>query len=1806
MDQPNEIGTPDELDGVEPIAIVGIAARVPGANDVHQFWRNLVDGVESVTTFTREEQLARGAQESEVDDPGWVAAAPIVDGFDQFDAGLFAMSDREAALTSPQHRLFLESCYTVLQDAGYDSARYPGAIGVYAGSGGNAYFWENIRRSAAASGSPHNAVSLATGNQPNYVATSPSYRLDLRGPSMTVATACSTSLVALHLACEALRNGECDMAIAGGVNLEHPHGIGYLGMEGFTSPDARVRPFDAGANGTVWGSGVGTVLVKRLSDAIADGDTIRAVVLGNAINNDGGNKVGFTAPSVDGQAEAVAQAVGMAGIDPREITYVEAHGTGTAMGDPIEVSALSMVYGEGTDEREWCGIGSVKANIGHLSQSAGIISVIKAVLAIEHGIIPPSINYERPNPAIEFADTPFYVTSTLTKWDPDGLPRTAGVSSFGIGGTNAHVVLREAPATTRARREASGPQLLALSARSEAALRTALTRLADHLDATTAAGPEYLADVAHTLRIGRQEYAHRAAVVAADLPDAVTALRTTRRHLSGVAGPQTPRVAFLFSGQGSQYAGMGAELYDTRPVFAAAVDECAELLAPALGCDVRDLILRRDPDAEEKLRETRFTQPALFVVEYALALLWHSMGVRPSAMVGHSIGEYVAATVAGVFTLPDALRVVAARGRLMQSVPPGAMLAVQLDESAVDLPAGLEVATVNGPGTCVVAGRVEAVAAYAEQLKAAGVKAKELRTSHAFHSAMMEPVLAEFTELMRTVPLSAPTTRFLSNVSGDWITGAQATDPEYWAAHLRSPVRFGANIAALLTGGERWALVECGPGRQLAGLARMQVAKASQEQRALVPLASLPASGERAGDLATLSATSGALWVTGVPVRGESDVDARRVPLPGYPFELKRHWITPDPVSATTAKPARRGPQPLADWFAVPTWRQAAIETRTVPFGQTVVFADGPRGTALADAIAAAGADVVRVGPDTEAFTAWPGERTDYEALIAVLGTPARIVHAIALDGDPAGTDIDAAWAAQDRGFFSVLHLVQALAGAGVIDGVHLDLVSSGTADVTGTDLTRPEHATLAGLARVLPTELPGLTVRHLDADAATSDVRAVVAELSRPVEPERAEVVLRAGRVWVGGYEQVSLPAGEHSLRDGGRYLVTGGLGGVGITLAEDFAMRAKAKLVLTARSGLPPREEWDTYLAVHGSAPTDRIGRGIAAIRRMEAEGAQVLVLAADVTDPADVRRIRAAAHDEFGGLDGIVHAAGLPGGGMAEVKERAEAERVLAPKLAGTLALAGVFGDDDLDFVVLCSSITSVVGGFGQVDYCAANNFLDAFARAGTGFLAPVLSQNWGGWAEVGMAVETEAPAAFRALAHDGAARSLDHPVLTTVAEGAAHTVARGLVSAGTHWVLDEHRIGGVPVVPGTGHLECARAAASAILPMPAGAALELRDIAFLEPFAVPDGTLAQYQVVTSTVDDGLDLEIQSVAAGTVRGHVRGSAGWTADAPGADLDVNGIIARCRRVDDDSSFGRGRTSMLTFGPRWHALREHHLGEGEELAHIEAPADEPGWVLQPALLDVATAFGRGRGDGTYLPLSYGRIVVRAALPREFYSYLTYRDSDTDDVVTADVRLVDAGGRELVTITEFVLRKVDQDAVTSGLTAQPAADTPMATTGDITPADGAAAFHRSLATDLGRQVVITTHPVADIMARAREVTTDTIATDLGSATDTPAVTGEGSAPPRTELEKAVAQVWREALGVETIGVDDDFFGLGGNSLVAVQLIAALRKAVGVRLPMRILFETPTVAGLATRIEEIRAEESTPDTAPVTIPRLPRA
>lgn len=1788
----------------EPIAIIGMACRLPGAGSLARFWRNLVEGVDSVRDFSLAEQLALGAPEHEVNDPHFVPSALVLEEMEYFDAQLFGMSRREAELRDPQHRLFLELAHTALEDAGYDPATYAGEIGVYGGVGPDEYQWRNIRRNPAVVAASGN-LSISTATHSDYLATHVSHNLNLRGPSLTMHTACSTTLVAFHIACEALRSGECDMALTGGASIELPHGAGYLHADGgVMSADGRTRAFDASASGTVWGSGGGVVLIKRLADALADGDNVRAIVRGSAINNDGGDKIGFSAPSVEGQTAVIAQALGIAGVDPRTITYVEAHGTATELGDPIEVSALSTVFAQHSSDIGWCGLGSVKTNVGHLGPVAGIAGVIKTVLAIEHGLIPPSLYFERPNPKLALETSPFYVNAALAKWQPADGPRRAGVSSFGIGGTNAHVVLEQAPESPSW--SEPGTQLVQVSARTETALTALTERLAEHL----AANPQLdLADVAYTLRRGRRELPHRVAVVAATTAEAAAALTDRKRRLAAAVPAQPPRVAFLFSGQGSQYAGMGAQLYRSEPVYRRTVDECLQLVDPGLGAQLRELVLHdASPAATEALSQTALTQPALFIVEYALAQLWASWGVRPDGMIGHSIGEYVAATVAGVFPLPDALALVAARGRLMQSMPAGSMLAVRLDEAdlAARVPEGLSIATINGPAACVVAGPTPLIEEFAATLAEDGVGTKLLRTSHAFHSPMMEPILAEYRELVDAVPRSAPRSPFLSNLTGDWITAADATDPSYWTKHLREAVRFGDCVTTLLRDGQ-WLLVECGPGKQLAGLARMHLGRAGA-----APLTSLPGPGEARTDLEAIYTAAGQLWAAHVSLDRESfGVKASRVPLVPYPYERKRYWIEPTVADHATAAPHQPGPRPVEDWFSVPVWRQAVPAVATAKPRRCLFIGEATTGDGIVAGLRAEGIEVTAV---------WPEARTDYDRLIADValaggGLPERVVHARSLAGAPAGEDPQQTWSAQDQGFFDLLTLVQALAAAQLT--VHIDVVTEGTQDVVGGDATRPEHATVAGIAKVVPLESPGITVRHIDI-AGTVAPRELVAEICR--EPAQRFVALRAGRRWVQEYEPIRVPAaGPSGLRERGVYLITGGLGGLGITLAEDLAQRVRARLVLLARSPLPPREDWDRHLTVHGTG--DRVGRAIAAVRRMEAAGAEVLTFGADVTNAQDLQRVREQALTAFGGIDGIIHAAGVAGGGMAEVKERSLAESVLAPKVVGTLVLRAVFGDLPLDFVSLFSSVTAVTGGFGQVDYCAANNFLDSYARGPHGWPSEITSINWGGWLEVGMAAEVTAPAGFRAMQRGDRVASIAHPVVDTLHVTDENVSwCSGIVAPQTHWVLDEHRIAGVAVMPGTGHLETVRAAFAAAMPEPVGeAAVELRDVVFVRPMAVADGGGAEIRVAFADGIDGLDFQVTSVSAGATETHVRGTAGWVSPDATPVVDLGAIRERCRLAahDIDPLADRSHSGLLTFGPRWRALRRVQVGQDEQYAVLELPeaalSDAGHWVLHPALLDEATSFGIIPGEGQYLPMGYGRLLVRGPLPRRIHSHLRYRGGTTGEIIAMDLSLYDDSGREVVAISDFVLRRVDTAAVADtvrrgGHTVAARQGSRASTETGISRADGAEAFHRLLGQNLGRQVVITAQPLAQILAGVGKVTQEAIASDVDPSHvgSREADNRDGFVAPRNELETALAGVWSAVLGVEAVGAEDDFFDLGGNSLVAVQLISQIRKVVGVKLPMRSLFETPTVAGMAQLVGKLmEAPPADEPTAASAIPRLSR-
>ena len=883
----------EHLSGSE-IAIIGMSGRFPGAKTIEAFWNNLRDGVESITFFSDEQLQASGVEPELLHNPDYVKARPVLEDIELFDAAFFGFGPGEAALLDPQYRLFLECVWEAIETAGYDVESYKGGISVYAGACMSSYYINNLHGNPVVMASGGGVQSFIF-NNPAYLTTGVAYKLNLKGSSYTIHTFCSTSLVAVHIACESLLNSECDMAVAGGASVFVPQNTGYLYQEGLiVSPDGHCRPFDAKARGTVLGSGVGAVVLKRLEDALADGDSIDAVIMGSATNNDGSLKVSYTAPSVEGQGKVIVEALANAGVEPETITYVETHGTGTALGDPAEIAALTRAFRLGTRRNGCCAIGSVKSNIGHLDAAAGVASLIKAVLALKHRAIPPSLHFEAPNPEIDFENSSFFVNTKLSEWRVDGFPRRAAVSSFGFGGTNAHVIVQEAPA--RDMSSASRPyQLVVLSAKTSSALETATKNLIAYFKEH----PELkLSDVAYTLQVGRKAFSHRRMFVCQDLDGALSALEDTHgaRMLTVYQERRDPSVAFMFSGQGSQYVNMGLELYRTESEFRQQIDNCSEILTTHLSLDLRDVLYPGEEDIEkasQKLKQTSVTQPALFVIEYALARLWMSWGIMPQALAGHSIGEYVAACLAGVFNLEDALLLVATRGRLIQELPGGGMMAVPLSEEEIEpfLAENLSLAAINGPSICTVSGKEEAILDLEKQLSERHIQCRYLQTSHAFHSEMVTPILETFVEKLQKIRLHKPKLRFLSNVTGTWITPQDAVSPSYWANHLRQTVRFSHCLQELFKEPSR-VLLEVGPGRTLSTLAR-QHPKKSKEQ---IVLSSIRHPKEENSDVAFILDALGRLWLAGVNVHWHafcSQERRHRVPLPTYPFERKRHWIEP-------------------------------------------------------------------------------------------------------------------------------------------------------------------------------------------------------------------------------------------------------------------------------------------------------------------------------------------------------------------------------------------------------------------------------------------------------------------------------------------------------------------------------------------------------------------------------------------------------------------------------------------------------------------------------------------------------------------------------------------------------------------------------------------------------------------------------------------------------------------------------------------------------------------------------------------------
>jgi acyl transferase domain-containing protein/acyl carrier protein len=1348
----------NELD----IAIVGMSCRLPGAQNLDEFWRNLAAGIESITRLSDQDILESGVQATYLSNPSYVKAAPILKEPGHFDAAFFGFSPMEAKTMDPQHRILLELAHEALEYAGYDPDRYQGRIAVFTGAALNTYFTNSGLNARLV----EEYIPTLIGNDKDFLSTRISYKLNLKGPSVTVQTACSTSMVAVHLARQSLLSGETDMALAGAISVRVPHRAGYFyDGGGVVSPDGHVRAFDARANGTVFGSGGGILVLKRLADALADGDTIHAVIKGSAVNNDGSEKAGYTAPSVNSQADVVVEAMANAGVEADSISYIEAHGSGTPVGDPIEIRALTKAFRNFTPRSGYCAIGSVKTNVGHLDAAAAVTGIIKTVLALKHRQLPPSLHFTQANPEIDFPSTPFYVNTELCEWVCDGLLR-AGVMSTGMGGTNAHVILEEAPELA-ASTEGSLAHLLVLSAKSETALDEATQRLREFLIGNESLN---MGDVAYTLQLGRKPFSHRRSLVCVDRQDAIVALgeKNSKRIFSDRADESRRPVVLLLPGVGDHYVGMAHDLYETWAVFKQEVDRCAQILEPYLGIDIRDIIYPKshswkksrskgidlkkmlgrqtdEPDDHDAktLNRTVFAQPALFTIEYAMTCLWQSIGITPDVIVGHSIGEYVAACVAGVFSLDDALRLIATRAKLVNELPQGAMLAVTLPEKELlpFLPEDLSISLINGPRLCVVAGPVAAMAELERILTARSVICRHVQNTHAFHSRMLDPIVKAFQEEVSKVRLNEPTIPYISNVTGNWIARGEATNPAYWAKHANHTARFSDALHHM------WQLknpilLEAGPGRTLGVLAMQH----PDWRNAARPVASIRHHYEHESDVEFLWHSVGALWLSGAEIKWEhlrTGDRPRRVSLPTYPFEKAEYWLQPCgfPDAVRHTQPLVQKNPNASQWFYVPSWKRLLAKragthelTLTLEKGRVwLVYADDYGfAAALITRLTSAGHEVVTVRPgkgfqqvDPRSFIVEPANSQHYDSLIRTLQAshllPDRIIHTWSVTGahlaQPEG---DAFAQAQALGFYSLIFLAKALATYNVGHEINLFTLSNNVQEVYGTETLRPEKSTLLGPCMVIRQEYPNIRTKGIDLDWSGHDSEHELAAdlvLEECLDCDSSMFVsYRNAQRWVQIYEPVTLETTGHdrsSFREGGVYLITGGLGTIGIAISEYLARKYRAKLVLVGRSSL----------------------RGADTIERIQALGAEVVYVSANVVDVDGMRGAIEQAYRCFGTLHGVIHAAGIVrDDGLQEINDchYDNCERHFQAKAHGMLVLEDVLSEKTLDFCLLVSSLTAVLGGIGHTAYAASNIYMDSFARRhNRSHRVPWLSVNFDLW-------------------------------------------------------------------------------------------------------------------------------------------------------------------------------------------------------------------------------------------------------------------------------------------------------------------------------------------------------------------------------------------------------------------------------------------------------------------------------------------
>ena len=1852
------------------IAVVGMGLRFPGANSPQQYWQNLANGVRSIRDFSPAELQDSRVNSSTLANPNYVPSSGTLDDFDRFDAEFFGFSPKEAAIMDPQHRKFLQVCWEALEDSTHRASSFDGAIGVFAGCGMNSYFMFNLLQNRAVKDSVGLFLLRHTGNDKDFLTTRVSYCLNLTGPSVSVQTACSTSLVAIHTAAQSLLSGECDMALAGGVTIEIPHGHGYLYREGeVLSPDGHCRAFDANAKGTVFGSGAGAVVLRRLEDALVDGDRIYSVIRGSAINNDGSGKAGYLAPSVDQQAAAAVEALAIADIDASTIGYVAAHGTGTPIGDPIEIAALTEAFNETTQPKQRknkCVIGSVKPNIGHLDCASGVASFICASLAIHNNQLPPSIDYDSPNPSIDFESSPFVVGTEKNHWPDIPAPRRALVNSLGVGGTNANVILEEAPSRMASDRVARPHQLFAYSANSKQSLEEYTVRLCDRFE-TFPDKQTCFADGAFTLAIGREAFKHRRVVVASDSEEAASMLRKhePNRVFTHTSQSDIQAIAFLFPGGGSQYLNMGLGLYQTEKVFRDIVDRGSELLKQWIGVDVRKLCFPGndgDENAELELEKPSIQLPTIFLWEMAIARLWMSRGVIPTSLVGHSMGENTAGCLAGVFEFEDALRLVALRGELLERVPQSCMVSVAASPDALEeyLGADLDLAVVNSAEMCVVSGNDEAVDQFSQKMKSSDIDAKRIPIRIAAHSRLLDPVLHEFCRFVEGLSLSVPSIPFMSNLTGQWITDAQAKSAEYWTRQLRETVRFSDCVNTVAQKGKT-VFLETGPGKILSGLVRQNLAQDDSH----IVLSSTRHASEHIDDAVVFETTRGRLWAAGFDIdlaEAWKDEKRHRITMPTYAFQHDRYWIDPD----STASDVTQDVEPLQKqseierWFSTTQWQEDSIRDALAansnkheesPGIQTwLIFLDDAEvGKQIVKQLNAQGDSVITVVPGDFYYRASEREYRivpelggdQYRMLVDALEAdgviPDNILYLWPVTADrshrPGSTFL---LRTQEQGVIGLTLLMQSLDAVIQDRRCLITVVTNSTQSVLGESIAYPEKATSYGPTKVAPREYPNLQTQAIDIDL--DDDLGCIAELLLRVSElaDKGELrAIRDGKLYRQSIRSVDASGVSDSavrLRRLGTYLITGGFGAIGYSVSKYLAENFQANLVILARNTVQF---------------TSRRQKQIEKLRSL---GARITVVKADVANENELRLAIEMAEAEMGIINGVFHTAGQLRDDLIATSSAGSIQQSLATKLYGTLLLDEVFTEHQLDFFALCSSTSTFLAPAGQSAYVAANCFLNAFAQSQAGVANyPVVAINWGVWKHIGMGAAAYEKLIGARIDEDNndRCRYEVRQSITGHFDSIAYDDDSGTwccnrtLRASKDWFLNEHRSPtGQAVVPATAYTQLLASALAEAGEAIECHGIELLGLTYLEPCIVDDDVEKELMISVVPRKEGYECEIFSRRSTMTR--------WishcVATAMVIDSESGVCTCNCEKVlHEERSQPLSRctkthqSELLRFGPRWDCYRSIEYFEDRAVASLELSeafrnecAEYP---LHPALLDMATGFGlplSSRYDddsGLFVPAKVNSIRISAPLVNRVRATIRLSKSlePTNTQVCLDVDITDTEGRQLVEITELTMQAVQTK--TFGLNTSQSV---MADGGEqqtdfgvekrdssnrllssislqsrvslneaenlfaesyqlgIEPDEGPRAFEKSLAYAALGDVYVSPVPVSRLQERIQRISEVTPESSLKF--DRPSIENDFD-PPTTRTEKALAKIWGALLGIEAVGIADNFFDSGGHSLLAARMVRSISQQFGVDLPLVSLIKSPTVKLLASEIDTLTGSET---------------